>query len=67
MSRMKTSEVYKYTGYLGLGVFAAVTLNELANIVTIPTELNCLYCVPSLVGVFVFYAITSNARWMSGK
>lgn len=67
MSRMKTSEVYKYTSYLGIGVVATVAINELSNIVTIPTELNCLYCLPSLIGAFVFYAIISNARWMSKK
>lgn len=67
MSRMKSSELYRYTAYFGTGATAIVLINEFTKIVDTNPQINCLYCLPSLVGCLLFYAIVSNARWMSRK
>lgn len=54
MSRMKSSEMYKYTVYCGMGATALVVINELSSLINNGVEFNCLYCLPSLVGALVF-------------
>lgn len=67
MSRMKSSEMYKYSVYFGMGATALVVINELSSLINNRVEFNCVYCIPGLVGALVFHSIVSNVRWMSKK